>query len=50
MKTWELIYVIDGSYVSELIQGVTKMAARSVIVQRYQRQINFKSVKEVSNA
>lgn len=49
MKTWELLYVIDGSYVSERIQGATKMAARSVIVQRYKRQIDFKSVLEVAN-
>ena len=49
MKTWELLYVINGSYVSERIQGATKMAARSVIVQRYKRQINFKSVLEVVN-
>lgn len=49
MKLWELTYVIDGSYVSERIQGVTKMAARSVIVQRYKRQIDFKSVVEVIN-
>ena len=48
MKTWELIYVIDGSRISELVQGVTKMQARSVIVQRYKQQINFKSVKEVA--
>lgn len=49
MKTWELTYVIDGSYVSERIQGATKMAARSVIVQRYKRQIDFKSVVEVTH-
>lgn len=49
MKTWELTYVIDGSYISECIKGATKMAARSVIVQRYKRQIDFKSVVEVTH-
>lgn len=49
MKTWELTYVIDGSHISERIQGVTRMTARSVIVQRYKRQIDFKSVVEVTH-
>jgi len=48
MKTWELTYIIDGSYVSERIQGVTKVAAQSVVVQRYKRQIDFKPVVEVT--
>lgn len=49
MKTWELTYVIDGSHISERIQGVARMVARSVIVQRYKRQIDFKSVVEVTH-
>lgn len=47
MKTWELTYIVNGSYVSERIQGVTKVAAQSVVVQRYKRQVDFKSVVEV---
>lgn len=49
MKLWELTYVSDGVEVSERIQGATKMQARSIIVQRYKRQIDFKSVVEVIN-
>ena len=48
MKTWQLIYVMNGSQVEEHIKGDTKREARSVIVQRYKQQINFKSVKEIA--
>lgn len=48
MKTWELTCIANGSYVSERIQGVTKVAVQSVVVQRYKRQIDFKSVVEVT--
>ncbi|WP_218689078.1 hypothetical protein [Psychrobacter sp. BF1] len=49
MKFWELTYVLDGVHYVERQQGVTKMQARSVIVQRYKRQIDFKSVMEVAH-
>lgn len=45
MKIWELVYWLDGVEVTERVNGVTKMQARSVIVQRYKRQIDFISVE-----
>lgn len=45
MKIWELVYWLDGVEVTERVNGVTKMQARSVIVQRYKRQIDFISIE-----
>jgi len=48
VKLWELVYWYKGQHITENQQGVTKMQARSVIVQRYKCQINWISVTEVS--
>ena len=48
MKLWEITHVIDKVTMVERVEADTKMEARSVIVQRYKQQINFKSVKEIA--
>ena len=50
MKTYELVYWYKGVHTTEHQPGVTKMQARSVIVQRYKCQIDWVSVTVVDES